>query len=238
LPGVKVQTPNGKSEKGTYKTIIRTIDSVRTYNAGAWGTRNLNIQFSFSADAPYLEGQAVERFTYNKKFSSDTTTYSYDENTGVWWYSSNQSSWVEILNNIVGTCRVESGRITQFQVGTVDSVANSNASNFSQAGRSYLSGLGMPSGRYIDLTLGASGSTYTAPANGYFQLTGINANGIKTLGLANTSSSLYSFVQSNVANGTYGGVIMPAKRGDVVSSEYSGFSSYQFKFVYAEGEEG
>ena len=31
-----------------------------------------------------------------------------------------------------------------------------------------LSQLSMPSNKYIDLTLGASGTTYTAPANGYF----------------------------------------------------------------------
>lgn len=126
LPGVKVQTPNGKNADGTYKSVIRTIDSVRTYDAGAWGTRNLNVQISGSIVTPYFEGQAVERFTYNKKFSSETTTYSYDENTGIWWYSSNQSSWLQFFNNIVGTCRVENGKITSFEPYTVDSVLNSN----------------------------------------------------------------------------------------------------------------
>ena len=33
----------------------------------------------------------------------------------------------------------------------------------------------MPSGKYIDLTVGASGATYAAPANGWFYF-GINAN--------------------------------------------------------------
>ena len=84
LPGVKVQTPNGKNEDGTYRTITRTIDSVQTYDAGAWGSRMLNLFLSGSSLAPYFETQAVERFSYNKKFSSDTTTYSYDENTGIY----------------------------------------------------------------------------------------------------------------------------------------------------------
>ena len=34
--------------------------------------------------------------------------------------------------------------------------------------KSEISGWGMPSSRYINLTLGASGTVYTAPANGYF----------------------------------------------------------------------
>ena len=126
LPGVKVQTPNGKNVDGTYKTVIRIIDSVRTYNAGAWGTRNLNISFSGGVDSILFETLATDWFTYNKKFSSDTATVSYDENTGLWWFSPNQSSWSQISVNIVGSCRVESGRITSFEPYTVDSIVNSN----------------------------------------------------------------------------------------------------------------
>ena len=135
LPGVKIQTPNGKNEDGTYKTVIRTVDSVRTFDAGAWGTKNLNIIFSGDSLNIIFEVQPIERFTYNKKFSSDETTYSYDENTGQWWYSPDQSSWVKSALNIVGSCRVESGKITKFQVDTVDSVLNSNLSNLSAAGQ-------------------------------------------------------------------------------------------------------
>ena len=135
LPGVQVQTPNGKNTDGTYKSVIRTVDSVRTFDAGAWGTKNLNIIFDGSVFDISFRGQPVERFTYNKRFSSDTSTYSYDENTGIWWYSSNQSSWIKFSGNIVGSCRVESGRITSFESYTVDSVLNSSLSNLSAAGQ-------------------------------------------------------------------------------------------------------
>lgn len=39
--------------------------------------------------------------------------------------------------------------------------------------------MAMPSNKYIDLTLGASGSTYTAPANGYFQLAVLDGTSIQ-----------------------------------------------------------
>ncbi len=55
-------------------------------------------------------------------------------------------------------------------LGQLSNKADIDASNFNADGKSLLSGLGMPSNRYIDLTLGASGATYTAPANGYIFL--------------------------------------------------------------------
>lgn len=46
--------------------------------------------------------------------------------------------------------------------------ANVDMDNLSTAGKAEVAGLAMPSDKYIDLTLSASGSTYTAPANGLF----------------------------------------------------------------------
>ena len=236
LPGVKVQTPNGRNEDGTYKTVIRTIDSVRTYDAGVWGTRNLNISFSGGVDSILFESLPVDWFTYNKKFSSDTATVSYDEDTGLWWFSPNQSSWSQISVNIVGSYRVESGKITSFEPYTVDSVANSNASNFSQSGRSYLSGLGMPSNRYEDLTLGANGTTYTAPANGWFVVSGKpTADGGYCI--LDTTNYEPTYMTTNTS-GWYSRGFIPVRKGQVMTLRYENYEieADRFKFVYAEGE--
>ena len=45
--------------------------------------------------------------------------------------------------------------------------ADINAQNFDATGKAYLAGLGMPSATYTDLTLGASGASYTAPVSGW-----------------------------------------------------------------------
>ena len=124
LPGIKFQTPNGKNADGTYKSVIRTIDSVRTFDAGAFGTKNLKL--IVSSGSLIFQAQPEERFTYNKQFSSDMHTLSYDENTGYWWYSSDRSSWVKDFVNILGSVTVTSGKITSFEPYTVDSVVNSN----------------------------------------------------------------------------------------------------------------
>ena len=64
--------------------------------------------------------------------------------------------------------------ITQEKLNHIeDGVSNSldvDTSNISSIGKSNLIRLGMPSDNYIDLTLGASGANYKAPANGYFCL--------------------------------------------------------------------
>ena len=158
----------------------------------------------------------------------------YDENTGIWWYSKNQSSWAKDFVNILGSVRVESGKITKFQVDTVDSVVNSNASNFSQAGRSYLSGLSMPSSRYIDLTLGASGSTYTAPANGWFA---VSKNALDVNQYLQIAGLAFLQTMYAVTAGARLDVCRPVRKGESVNIPYnaSGTTNY-FRFIYAEGE--
>jgi hypothetical protein len=52
----------------------------------------------------------------------------------------------------------------------ISNAANKSLSNLVGAGTSRGAGWAMPSDTYEDLTLGASGTTYTAPANGWVSL--------------------------------------------------------------------
>lgn len=91
---------------------------------------------------------------------------------------------------------------------------------------SWLSGLGMPSGKYIDLTLLASGSQYTAPANGYFR--------------ANIAKDGYVMMYGSTLNGynasiSEGGCSLKVQKGEGMTMFYSGTVT-SFSFVYAKGE--
>ena len=110
-----------------------------------------------------------------------------------------------------------------------------NANNLDTAGKSLISGLGMPSNRYIELTLGASGSTYTAPANGWYLLS-----------LHNGSANTYSYMNNITSNNVVGGSILvgiteqrllPVKKGDSVMITYGAIDAQDkvLRFVYAEG---
>lgn len=102
--------------------------------------------------------------------------------------------------------------------------------------------MAMPSDKYIDLTLGASGTTYTAPADGWFTVG-------KTSSEANQYMNIY-FRSGNTSIGGYGfnangksqtiRLSLPCKKGNTIQITYSlaGSSQYDyFRFIYAVGSE-
>ena len=96
----------------------------------------------------------------------------------------------------------------------------------------------MPSGRYIDLTLEASGSPYTAPANGtVLAIKRASAVG-QNLGLKRVSSNIFfDFAWNSVANSNIF-VNMDVRKGEVFGVNYtaSGTETQILRFYYAEGE--
>ena len=89
----------------------------------------------------------------------------------------------------------------------------------------------MPSNRYVNLTLGASGSTYTAPADGWIELSKVC-----------TAIGQWAYIESRITVGGFGGVIAgyklyaPVKKGDTFRIIYDlGGKTEIFRFCYAEG---
>lgn len=115
--------------------------------------------------------------------------------------------------------------------------ADVDLSNINTNGKSFVSGLGMPSSRYIDLTIGASDTTYTAPANGYFY---IECRGTSTTYFGVSIHNQATGIASGCAlpqNYTTGYFYIAAKEGDVCLLYYqSNISITTFKFIYAKGE--
>lgn len=117
---------------------------------------------------------------------------------------------------------------------TPSNFANVDASNFTSTGKSTLAGFTMPSDTYTDLALQASGTTYTAPANGYYYLRMIattNANcGFQM------NSGILGINEEVFQSGAHTGGIIPVKTGDSVGISYWNSNVEAFRFVYAEGE--
>lgn len=95
---------------------------------------------------------------------------------------------------------------------------------------------GFPSNRYIDLELGASGSTYTAPANGYVFIgklstaTGQNVN-IYSINPVTQASMCWSTNKDQSLNAG-----ISVKKGQKFICSYSADGILlEFRFVYAEG---
>lgn len=125
---------------------------------------------------------------------------------------------------------IDTGQITE----ALNAKLDIDLDNLPVSGKSLLCGLGKPSGRYVDLQLGASGSTYTAPANGWAAWGGQFSTAAGNFSLGN--GSFYS--QGTAANGAqYLGVYIPVKKGEKFYVDYGAVSkTVLFRFIYDEGE--
>ena len=94
----------------------------------------------------------------------------------------------------------------------------------------------MPSNRYIDLTLGASGTLYTAPANGWFCCNKLSSGTRQYLNMHNAQE--LTSISWSTGSGDGLKTYLPVKKGDVINIEYSAGGSIEiFRFIYAEGEQ-
>ena len=121
----------------------------------------------------------------------------------------------------------------EFQQG-LSGKADTNLGNLSAAGKDLASGLGMPSNRYIDLTLGASGSTYTAPANGwvYFQTLNTTQVGYQAIYTGYIGIENRTTIMSSACT-----VFLPVREGYNFFVYYDTQGTRTFRFIYAEGAE-
>lgn len=103
--------------------------------------------------------------------------------------------------------------------------------NYSDTGYSVMAGASMPSSTYENLTLGASGTTYTAPADGWFYFAK----------KASANGQYVYFGNMSIPYGLSGGdsmILLPCKKGSTKTLTYNlgGATSY-FRFYYAQGSE-
>ena len=212
LPNITGKTGRfaGRKEEGT--GALRTVD----YGQSS-GTRD--------------EQHNSSRITFDASLSNPI----YGKSSTVTPASTTLYPWVVAYTAAIPASTAQAAAFQQGLSGKADT----NLGNLSAAGKALASGLGMPSNRYIDLTLGASGSTYTAPANGYFCLRGNSGiSGNFQISFYNQTANFRQTVSGN----TYADWVstyIPAKKSDVVSLLYNNLTatSHSFLFIYAKGAE-
>lgn len=88
-----------------------------------------------------------------------------------------------------------------------------------------------PSNNYINLTLSDSGSIYTAPANGYFQLAVLSG---KLIQFYNKSKS--EFWKASMSQDEAFAETIECQKGDTVQCYYAYTTFRWFRFYYAQGQ--
>lgn len=206
LPGIKGLIPNGRNGDGTLKTREFVTSKVST------------IQVLTGATAFGIKGETGDYIV--GIFGDDV----YDDALNIMSYQGIIYPWM-----ICGNLIFSNNTITSFTPKATFQAIDRNDS-------SWLSGLSMPSNKYINLTLGASNSTYAAPANGYFSIM-IKIGASQGFLLIRNESNILAFQASEIA-GQYVGFVMPAKQRDKVLIGYNNRESTAiFRFIYAEGEQ-
>lgn len=219
--GVKGLIPNGKNEDGSLKNVEVTVDRVRVTTNTVGDQPNT---FGIRSNGSILP------YTYFGEYAVPPTVggvwglyYNTQEQT---FYFNNSSTWEKCQVSLCGNVTYNSSlAITSFQPKLPFRAVDYND-------KPEISGWGMPSNRYIDLTLGASGATYTAPANGYAYLS-------RTA----TATGQYIALSSTIAIKTIATaksqsleVFIPVKKGNSFTVNYTAATLGTFRFVYAEGE--
>lgn len=236
LPGVKGLIPDGRNTDGSLKNIEVTLNSVRIMTMAPYmaGRKHCPLEIFFNNE---LGGMQVDYFLWGtvatlKDLPRDKVYAAYYclEDNLVHYFDNNG---VESIDKCLFAATFDVGddnKITSFTPKTVLHTLDYND-------KSTISGWSMPSNKYINLTLGASGTTYIAPANGWVALakktSAVNQYVFLSQKPNQTSSQCWCPL-----SGQYIQTYIPVRKGDLFTANYSaGGEIAHFKFIYAEGEE-
>ena len=230
LPGVKYQFADGRNEDGTYKSITKTFDNVSlvSYSYQITGTERQPLS---------INDQGILTRTYryvmqnNQPALGDTVLYKPEINET---FRSDGSGVFAKSREIIiatGISTNSAFNITSFEPLDVPTINSYQ--------RTELAGMGMPSNRYIELTLGATNTAYVAPANGWFTCVKRAASAGQYLYLRTLNSNIGN--QTSISNaGDYAVVAIPISAGDsciVIYTATGEGAAERFRFVYAQGEQ-
>ena len=115
-------------------------------------------------------------------------------------------------------------------------VASTDLNNLSNTGKIAIAHNAMPSGTYEEVTVGATGTQYQAPADGYFAVVSGAATGEDWVCIFNTTTMLGSYVQTPIG-WDYQKIFIPVKKNDYVQLDYGNVTIRNFRFIYAVGSE-
>lgn len=214
LPGVEGLSPNGIDySTGIKKNNILSIKNILTYTCP---DITANVILDLYVNKMAINSQAFDKPTADLIFFDEINNYNY--------------AGLEISNDIwVGSTRIENGKIVLFNPKHPISLVDKNDS-------SWIARQAMPSKKAIPLTLGASGSIYIAPANGYFSIDGQGPNWVD---LAIVYPGLnYGYCFASRSSDKYCRVVVPVSTGSqcqiLFDTDFTNLIS--FNFIYAEGE--
>lgn len=243
LPNVKGLAPNGRNEDGTLKNVSWQTKTVLTAPAYK-GTYLLSYN-------PETE-KSIINIAYNANYAEADTLPQWSEgrNSGD-WLNTYDNIMYKIDDGVVSGKEINQGIPTA--VFTLHAPTSQHANPVTDptqitgityklpfraldySDKSVVSSWSFPSKKYIDLAVGASGTNYIAPANGWFyaycSMSSTDAYLDMSIG------TIYKVrLKDKAWNSSDIAQIVPVKKGGRLILNYLGMNFYAFRFIYAEGE--
>lgn len=237
LPGVKGLYPNGRNTtNGSLKSIEFTLDKVLIATRTTSVNNQINQHISLGLNYFYFSAGYVESVDMP---SVNAYLMWYNPRDNVMRYNSTGNNVTSIADypivkwiDLGGTGAGDgTSKITSFTPKTVFHALDYND-------KSTISGWSMPGDKYINLTLGANGSNYTAPANGYLCLCkDFSAGNQYILFRFNTGNVISEITFWGGTGVGYIAAMVPVKKGRTIAIGYTASGETRaFRFVFAEGE--
>lgn len=213
-------TLNAKANSADLATVATSGSYTDLSNTPTIPTTLAGLTGDVSISSP-TNGQHLVYDGAKWKNTNSAATVSWGDINGT---LSNQEDLQSALNGKADVATTLSG------YGITDG-ANTDLSNITNAGKEVCANMSMPSTRYVDLTVGASGASYTMPADGYIFMSATSTAAGQNIQL---SGGLNTRVYSNAASQGWR-IWLPVRKGLIVTANYSMPNSIELRFIYAEG---
>lgn len=227
LPGIKGLIPNGKNEDGTLKNTEFTTTNVYIGTAFSMGIVVNNEAVCINSTGVLWQNWIGE---YDHEPAVVQYAAYYNSATNKMYFAYTATEWTELDRAVAGFFSAKTGGvITDLKTRQPFRAVDYNDSE-------YIANCAMPSNKYVNLTLGAIGATYTAPADGWFYLRKFSTAANEFIGLYQTDNDgVSSEVVCPIANFDCA-VYVPARKGQVIACYYTmSGATAEFRFVYAQG---
>lgn len=225
LPGLKCLGADGRNADGTLKGYATTVSAVTTATPS---TSNGTVEIVIKANSMQAPGGRIKTVKNMNGITSGSAAwyYSIDDNIcGV--YTPSTQTWSQTGSCLIGTVTMSSSK-----VASLNTKQAFHAVDYSDT--EYMAHQAMPSDRYTNLTLPATGGTITAPADGYLTVNKSATAAGQYINFINGSNGMNCNTTAPSALPLR--LCMPVSKGDVITINYDAAgTTTMFRFIYANG---
>lgn len=216
LPGLIGLMPNGRNEDRTLRntTVELTSVIIRQVGGNSGATDKNHATVTYSSNNPTFPGVLWDNdYTYKYVYDFENNQY----------YTTESPEYQ----------RMKLARIVGNGTGIYKVIPNYAFRALDYNDREYITHQSSPSKYVLNLAVGAVGTQYNAPADGYF-CTRATASGVGNYLELIVNSTIDSLVHSGVGDLDLA-VWVPVSKGDIVTLYYSTNTPQFLKFIYANG---